>query len=64
MSDVEIEEIKRSIAAEEMRGDSPENEDDWEESERDEENVIRDGEERPEDVVGEENGPETFGTGQ
>ena len=46
LSDVEIEEIKRSIAAEEMRGDSPENEDDVEESEGDEENVIRDGEER------------------
>ena len=64
LSDVEIEEIKRSIAAEEMRGDSPENEDDVEESEWDEENVIWDGEERPEDVVGEENGLETFGTGQ
>ena len=47
-----------------MRGDSPENEDDVEESEGDEENVIRDGEERPENVVGEENGPETFGAGQ
>ena len=70
LSDVEIEEIKRSIAAEEMRRDSPENEDDVEESEGDEENVIRNGEERPEDegnvirngeerpedVVGEENG--------
>ena len=64
MSDVEIEEIKRSIAAEEMRGDSPENEDDVEKSEGDEENVIGDGEERPEDVVGEENGPKTFGAGQ
>ena len=64
LSDVEIEEIKHSIAAEEMRGDSPENKDDVEESEGDEENVIRDGEERPEDVVGEENGPETFGAGQ
>ena len=47
-----------------MRGESPENEDDVEERERDEENVIREGEERPEDVVGEENGPETFGAGQ
>ena len=64
LSDVEIEEIKRNIAAEEMRGDSPENEDDVEESEGDEENVIQDGEERPEDVVGEENGPEMFGAGQ
>ena len=64
LSDVEIEEIKRSIAAEEMRGDSSENEDDVEESEGDEENVIRNGEERPEDIVGEENGPETFGAGQ
>ena len=35
-----------------------------EESKGDEENVIRDGEERPEDVVEEENGPETFGAGQ
>ena len=33
LSDVEIEEIKRSIAAEEMGGDSPESEDDVEESE-------------------------------
>ena len=64
LSDVEIEEIKRNIAAEEMRGDSPENEDDVEKSEGDEENVIQDGEERPEDVVGKENGPETFGAGQ
>ena len=36
----------------------------WRRARGDEENVIRDGEERPEDVVEEENGPEMFGAGQ